>query len=507
MAQNDGITVLTIAPAGSRAPRAPDLLRNYQRDPAGFAAGWAGDLLVVLDSRFGLLLSGCSALRGVSLYRAVSSKKIVVGSDPREVARAVGEERAEIDGLAQHLLLNYSLADGSFLAGVRPMAAGVLSTIGWSGERIGGRVGPPPWREASAEGDLREAISAAVERSAPSDRRLGFHLSGGVDTAIVVHSARAADPRRRLATLTGFYEPDDADRSWAAVVAEEVRSEHLEVAFDASNDFPAAIDDLVNRLGTPVMATGVATFWLLARAASAHRLQRIVSGVAADHVIVGRTRLDRLGAIDASANSVFARCVAHLDAEMLAPFVVSAELQGALRNLGERLAQYPVAGESVRDAVERFHDEHFLPEHLRQARVAHTAWAVDIVHPFLDPAVFAIGYQASREDAQAREKRFLRTILASYGSAAADRGGKQQMAIGGDAFRAVCGAQLAEMLAEDGTAAILGLDTERLLALLRPTKRATPQHDRLLWLVYSYLRWWKSPPSLPDRDERNWRTA
>ncbi|MEV6823582.1 asparagine synthase-related protein [Amycolatopsis sp. NPDC051102] len=446
-----------------------------------------GYSLLLADRRTGRTYVARDAGGLGSLFVAREADRTAVGTEPAEVASAAGADRPSLPGFAQYLLLNYTLADSWFLDGVRPVPAGALYLID-AGElrRLRGTPGfpgrgdenlPPP-----RTGELAAALAAAS--SALGGDSVAVHLSGGVDTSLIVHALPRA---RKVRTYTAFYQDDDADRAWAAEVAREIGADHREFRIPADESFLDVVESLVGALGAPVMAIGVPTFWYLGRAAAAAGSPVVLSGVAADHPLVGWNRIDRMGAAAADPRDLAARCTVHVPPEVLAPYLADAGLRAAVAEVSERLRELMPHGDPPARSIERFHAEHFLPEHLRSASVAHGGHGVRVRHPFLSPSVSGLGFRAARSREEALGKRYLRRELHALGCWAAIRAGKQQQALSFTGFRALARDRLLDRLAAGP--GLFGLDTARLSRLAASDEPADPRELRLLWLAYSYLCW------------------
>ncbi|MGW4057586.1 asparagine synthase-related protein [Amycolatopsis sp. NPDC004747] len=446
-----------------------------------------GYSLVLADRRTGRTYAARDAGGLGSLFFARAADRTAVGTEPAEVASAAGADRPSLPGFAQYLLLNYPLADSWFLDGVRPVPAGALHLLGPGGpRRLRGTRGfpgrgdedlPPP-----RTGELAAALAAAS--STLGGDAFAVHLSGGVDTSLIVHAL----PRsRNLRTYTAFYRNDDADRAWAAEVAREIGADHREFRIPADESFLDVVDDLAGALGAPVMAIGVPTFWYLGRAAAEGGSPVVLSGVAADHPLVGWNRIDRVGAVTGDPRDLAARCAVHVPPEVLAPYLADADLRIAAAEVPERVRELMPHGAPPARSIERFHAEHFLPEHLRSASVAHGGHGVRVRHPFLSPSVSGLGFRAAGSREEALGKRYLRRELHALGCWAAVRAGKQQQALSFTGFRALARDRLLDRLA--GGAGLFGLDTARLARLAASDEPADPRELRLLWLAYSYLCW------------------
>jgi asparagine synthetase B (glutamine-hydrolysing) len=473
------------------AAAAEQLAHAYLRRGPAFLDGLHGGYAVLVrDSASDALLVARDAVGEGSLFLADRRGGTVVGTDPAELDELIGGGQLTRSAFLQYLLLNYVMADEWYVAGIRPVPAGVLhrldasglhtvrSTTGYPGRDVGDAPPPEP-------GELATALTGAARRRLGSPAAL--HLSGGVDTSLIAHGLRAEPGTLRT---YGVSYVDDDDRRWSAVVANEVRSRHRAAVLPADGSFLDRVDELAGALGSPVMAIGVPTFGHLGRLISADGADVVLSGVGADHPVVGWGRLARLQSagvpLDAPGAELLPRCVLHVAPEVLLPYLADPALRREMHDLLDRLRG--MAGDRpLPETIEMFHAEHFVPEHLRSARVAHGLHQVRVRHPFLAADVLELGFRFARSQAQAADKRYLRRELAALGSDAAERRGKQQQALSFERFRVVARDRIRERLADSPP--LFGLDTGRLARLAGSDAPASTQELRLLWLIYSYLSW------------------
>lgn len=97
-------------------------------------------------------------------------------------------------------------------------------------------------------GKIREKLTAGVEKRLISDAKVGFLLSGGLDSSLVcaVAARKSAAPIRTFAI--GMSE-DAIDLKYAKQVADYIGSDHMEV-YITKEDVLAALRDVIYLLGT-----------------------------------------------------------------------------------------------------------------------------------------------------------------------------------------------------------------------------------------------------------------
>lgn len=454
------------------------------------------DLLHQLDGRYSIALWDRRQRRllltrdraGLKpLFIARQRGQLVFASDTRALRWLLDDARPAAASVAAYLLFNYPLGGQSFYQGIDMLPAGHIAAA--SADTPGSYALERPRPLPAAGGDYRTVLNDVLRQQAPPGGATAFHLSGGVDTSLLCHIARqqSAVP---LTTITAFYDPDHADLKYSRSVAREIGSVHHEAAL-VTDELPATIQYLVQRLDSPVMAPGVPTFWLSARSAAALGLNEIVSGIGGDHPFTGLKRAPEGCATSENTDALFDACV-NVTAETLLEFASGAQLRAVVAALRHSFAAQIDRSHEPSLAIEQFYAWNFLQEHLRMAEETHLDWDIDLRSPFMQPQVIELGIALSATDpGGAAAKGFLRAELQALGSIAAQRSDKAQMALSLDQIRAVLRPHMLRAFADERYR-IPGLDYQRLAALAASSGPASRSRLRLLWVVYNIHLWLQS---------------
>lgn len=222
---------------------------------------------------------------------------IYFGSEPRALHVLEAAGPPSIDGWAMSALLRYqNLPPGrSLLAGLQPLRPGAALRIGRDGSMSTIRDprssctpcrGPEASRVPLAAEEVRTLVEESVRSHLLSERAVGVHLSGGVDSTIVAAIA-ARDGRVRDAFIGAFH-PGGADldeRPIARATASRLGLELHEVEI-RPEDFADSFSTLIRHLGEPRMGTGSLGQFIVARAAS-RVVPVILSGLGGDELFGG----------------------------------------------------------------------------------------------------------------------------------------------------------------------------------------------------------------------------
>ena len=131
---------------------------------------------------------------------------------------------------------------------------------------------------------LRDLLLASVERQLVSDVPLGFFLSGGLDSSIVVACAREVHNSRIKTFSVGFEDPSYDESSYAQTVATHLETEHTSITLKP--DFKAVIHELADHFEEPFADSSAIPTYYLAELTRKH-VTVALSGDGGDELFAG----------------------------------------------------------------------------------------------------------------------------------------------------------------------------------------------------------------------------
>jgi asparagine synthase (glutamine-hydrolysing) len=200
------------------------------------------------------------------------------------------------DGLRQYLTFQLCLGDRTMFREVKRLLPG--HSLLWSPAR--GAVVKRYWDvdfrideglgEERASQKLLELLQDSVRLRLRSDVPLGAHLSGGLDSSVVLALARKALPDAPLKTFTGAFEdgPSFDERGFARKMAAHAKAENLEVVLGA-RDFESQIERIIWHMDEPAAGPGVFPQYGVSRLASKH-VKVVLGGQGGDELFIGYAR-------------------------------------------------------------------------------------------------------------------------------------------------------------------------------------------------------------------------
>jgi len=195
--------------------------------------------------------------------------------------------------------------------------------------------------DAELDESIREALTEAVAVRLEADVPLGFFLSGGLDSSLVLALARKAFPDRLLRTFSMAFPDARYDESrWARLVARHVGAEHVPLEIPS-----ASIGDLLPEMARtfdePFADSSALPTWLLARA-TREQATVAVSGDGGDELFGGydRYRAVRLAATLDRAGPL--KCLLSLAARVIPRGLDLKSARSRLRRFADALPRPPL---------------------------------------------------------------------------------------------------------------------------------------------------------------------
>ena len=211
---------------------------------------------------------------------------------------ATGQLAAEPDddGLRQYLTFQYCLGDRTLFKGVRKLSPGHNLIIGPDGQvnirefwdlrfDIDDSHDEPFFVER-----LRELLEDSVRLRLRSDVPLGAHLSGGLDSSVVVGLARQLLGGAPLNTFTGAFRDGPAfdETRYARLVSEKSGTRYHET-YMGPRDFADCIERIIWHMDEPAAGPGVFPQYLVSKLAASH-VKVLLGGQGGDELFIGYAR-------------------------------------------------------------------------------------------------------------------------------------------------------------------------------------------------------------------------
>jgi asparagine synthase (glutamine-hydrolysing) len=211
-----------------------------------------------------------------------------------------------------HAVSGVFLPQRTFFQGVRQVEPGAVVRVdvgrGWTSMRYWNLPfrreeqdsAPLARRDADLIAEFGDKLREATQVRLHGDVEVGAYLSGGVDSAAVLHAI--GERTESVPTFTvGFEDPRFDETLAASLVAQHFRAPHHVVRVD-SNGLAEAFVASVWHSETPVMNAHGAAKFVLSRLAGAH-VKAVLTGEGADELLAGYPQFQHQQLIEACRQS------------------------------------------------------------------------------------------------------------------------------------------------------------------------------------------------------------
>ena len=228
-------------------------------------------------------------------FRLPENGAFYFGSEINTLLEAPIERRVNLKAIDHYLTLMYVPDPWTAFEGIYKLPPGHRMVLDFSErrqatiERYWDLPFEPKWEGSPRQlrQELRDEITAAVEMRLMSDVPLGAHLSGGIDSSIVVGlMARMMDQPVKTFSI-GFPESRYDETRYAQDISQRFGTEHREFVMQA--DTMAILPEMVRHFGEPFADPAALPTWYLAEMTREH-VTVALNGDGGDEAFAGYQR-------------------------------------------------------------------------------------------------------------------------------------------------------------------------------------------------------------------------
>lgn len=309
-------------------------------------------------------------------YAQTGQQRLVFASETKALLPFLDRPKICPHTARDYLYFGYPTADRTFFADIRAIPPGGMLIC-----RNGGVTMSKGTDKAHlAAADLPELVAQSVRCRMISDVGVGYHLSGGLDSTLVVSLAQQ-HTQRPLNTFCGYYDEDDFDKRRAGSLADRLELTHHEVWVDRTLP-PHA---LMKTLDAPPMSLGALMPFHLAKAARAQGLKVMLAGQGSDELFLGYSRFRKITS-DMSVDELL-RYLSNATRGLWDQFFTAPSLQFDATT-ASIASETPAARDGRRTAFD-FYFATFLQELLKIEDHCHMAASIENRVPFLGASVIS----------------------------------------------------------------------------------------------------------------------
>ncbi|MEW6530042.1 MAG: asparagine synthase (glutamine-hydrolyzing) [Thermodesulfobacteriota bacterium] len=251
----------------------------------------------IWDAREGALFCSRDRLGVKPFYYRYDGKDFVFASEIKAIlAASLARPELNQNGLRQYLTFQYCLGHETLFNGISKLEPGHNLIV---------KPGEAPretcyWdisfyvdteHDEEYFGDmLRWLLEDAVRLRLRSDVPLGTHLSGGLDSSVVVSLARLLLGNSPIKTFTGAFQEGSAfdETFYARAVSDAADTEYLEI-YLTPQDFASSIEKIIWHMDEPAAGPGVFPQHWVSKLASEH-VKVVLGGQGGDEIFIGYAR-------------------------------------------------------------------------------------------------------------------------------------------------------------------------------------------------------------------------
>ena len=275
------------------------LLRLYQEHGAGMAPMLNGQFAIAIwDDASGTLHLIRDPFGIRPLFWWGDGASVAFGSEIKSLLASGLLPPPAIDPRAVIETLRFWTVVGerSMFAGVQQLPAGHVLTWRQGAGRIE-RYWEWPFADSVEPLQLRrdheyfdafeEAFARAIGRQTMADVEVGAYISGGIDSAVIVHHLAGARPGQGLSTFSvAFDDPEYDERAAQETVASHYGTRHHTLDIGAA-DIAASFRAAVVHAETALFRSAPVPMFLLSRQVRAAGIKVVLSGEGADEILLG----------------------------------------------------------------------------------------------------------------------------------------------------------------------------------------------------------------------------
>jgi asparagine synthase (glutamine-hydrolysing) len=237
------------------------------------------------------------------LYYYAAGGELLFGSEVRSLlASGRVPRQLENDAVAHFLRYGWVGSRDTLIAGVKLLQPGEVLTVSLGGARIKwnirsyeapqepeSAVSPAERDESTAH--IRHLLEDSVKRHLVSDVPVGLFLSGGIDSAVILHLMRQAGTARVKTFTVTFPQAEFNEQDHARRLAERYDTEHHELELSEAallSQLPSAL----TAMDQPTM-DGINTF-VVARSVRQSGVKVALSGLGGDELFAGYPSFRRI---------------------------------------------------------------------------------------------------------------------------------------------------------------------------------------------------------------------
>ena len=219
---------------------------------------------------------------------------------------------------------------------------------------------------------IYQEINKSILARLQSDQKLGFHLSGGMDSSLIVYLSHQKMAQKEC--FTAYREQDDNDLIYSKKICNKLKCKQHIIKMEKQNNY----NELIKILDTPIMSTGDFVPLKIAEAGYREKVKVLLEGQGADELFLGYSRFKEINNT-MNLNDV----VSILNNSEISLLQKLFKLDVSVKEINNVYIRMLEKGENNIEKAQRFYIRNFLQELLRIEDHVHMNYSIENRVPFL----------------------------------------------------------------------------------------------------------------------------
>lgn len=219
--------------------------------------------------------------------------------------------------------------------------------------------------------DISKEIKKSIKARLISDQKLGFHLSGGQDSSLIVYLANEKIKEQQC--FTAYRNKNDNDLKFSKEICKKLNCKQHIIKMKKNN-----YKELIDVLDTPIMAGGDFVPLKIAKLGKKHKMKVLLEGQGADELFLGYSRFKEI-----KENSNIEKIVEILNNTDLKLLKKLFKLENSEEEINNIYVDNFRDGKTNMEKAQLFYIRNFLQELLRIEDHVHMNYSIENRVPFL----------------------------------------------------------------------------------------------------------------------------
>lgn len=227
--------------------------------------------------------------------------------------------------------------------------------------------------------EIYEPLKEAVKNRLISDRKLGMHLSGGLDSSLIAYLANEIDESSKD-FYTAYNSKEDNDLRYSKIITDLMKSKQKKIQIPKDKDY----EGLITTLDSPIMSSGAFVPYLISGLANENSEVVLLAGQGADELFFGYHRFQKMK--ENMNIDELIEMLSNSDYDMLQKLFPNKNIKDTIKN---RYKDYiDKKDKNVFEKAQEFYINNFLAELLHIEDHVHMKYHIENRVPFLSLPVW-----------------------------------------------------------------------------------------------------------------------